>query len=101
MQIGEGLTCTSCVSVISGSSTETTDEETLVAFWPKYGLRSDLRAPNFNLGEHPPSLFTLMHTQWPYQSKIAGASPAVYELQVRIGLYGSTVCNEPHQSRPR
>ena len=49
----------------------------------------------------PPSLFTLMHTQWPYQSKIAGVSPAVYELQVRIGSYGSTVCNEPHQSRPR
>ena len=24
----------------------------------------------------PPTLFTLTHTQWPYQSEIAGAGPA-------------------------
>ena len=78
-QIGEELTCVKCLceAVISGSSVqsllkaslaaETTGGEILVAFWPKHGLKSDLRVPNFKkifLGEHaldPPSLLTLMH----------------------------------------
>ena len=35
---------------------ETTGGEVVVAFWPKHGLRSDLRVPNFKifLGEHAP-----------------------------------------------
>ena len=51
-QIGEGLIRASCEAVISGRSvhsclaTETTSGEILVAFWPKHGLRSDLRAPS-------------------------------------------------------
>ena len=57
-----------------------TDREILVDFWPKHGLRSDLRVPNkFSWGSmspDPPTLFTLTRTQWPYQSKIAGAGPA-------------------------
>ena len=50
-------------------------------FWPKHGLRSDLRVPNFKkiswgtMHPDPPSLFTLLRTQWPYQSKIVGAGP--------------------------
>ena len=32
---------------IASLATETTDGEILVAFWPKHGLRSDLRVPNF------------------------------------------------------
>ena len=28
---------------------ETTDQEILVAFWPKHGLKSDLRVPNFKI----------------------------------------------------
>ena len=37
-------------------ATETTGGVILVAFWPKHGLRSDLRVPNFKifLGEHAP-----------------------------------------------
>ena len=37
--------------------TETTGGEILVAFWPKHGLRSDLRVPNlkfFSGGSMPP-----------------------------------------------
>ena len=47
-EIGEGLTCASCEAVISfiRLDTETTGGEILVAFWPKHGLRSDLRMPN-------------------------------------------------------
>ena len=46
--------------------TETTGGEILVAFWPKHGLRSDLRVPNFKTfswGSMPPdpsSLFKLV-----------------------------------------
>ena len=32
---------------IASLATETTGGEILVAFWPKHGLRSDLRVPNF------------------------------------------------------
>ena len=42
---------------IASLATETTGGEILVAFWPKHGLRSDLRVPNFKkifLGEHAP-----------------------------------------------
>ena len=35
-------------------ATETTGGEILVPFWPQHGLRSDLRVPNFFLGEHAP-----------------------------------------------
>ena len=51
-QIGEGLTCASCVAVISArfnrfSSYKNYSGVILVAFWPKHGLRSHLRVPNF------------------------------------------------------
>ena len=32
---------------IASLATETTDGDILVVFWPKHGLRSDLRVPNF------------------------------------------------------
>ena len=32
---------------LASLATETTGEVILVAFWPKRGLRSDLRVPNF------------------------------------------------------
>ena len=81
-QIGEGLTWRvrgghfwQLVSL----ATETTGGLILVAFWPKHGLRSYLRVPNFkkfsyggSMPPDPPSLFT---PQWPYHSKIAGSSP--------------------------
>ena len=60
-------------------ATETTGKEILVAFWPKHGLKNDLRVTNFkhfswgSMPPHPPSLFVFKHTQWPYQSKIAGS----------------------------
>ena len=66
---------------IASLATETTGGEILVAFWPKHGLRSDLRVPNLkifsweSMPPDPPSLFTLKRTQWPYQSKIAGSGP--------------------------
>ena len=66
---------------IASLATETTGGKILVAFWPKHGLRSDLRVPNFkkfswgSMPTDPPSLFTLKRTQWPYQSKIAGSGP--------------------------
>ena len=34
------------LGLIASLDTETTDGEILVAFWPKHGLRSDLRVPN-------------------------------------------------------
>ena len=42
---------------IASLATETTNGEILVAFWPKHGLRSDLRVPNFKKekGVHSPS----------------------------------------------
>ena len=49
---------------IASLVTETTGGEILVAFWPKHGLRSDLRMPNFtnfswgSMPPDPPSLFT-------------------------------------------
>ena len=66
--------------------TETTSREIAVAFWPKHGLRSDLRAPNFkNLpgGACPQTPLACSHlsvhahpsSQWPYQSKKAGSGP--------------------------
>ena len=47
-------------------ATETTDGE---IFWPKHGLRSDLRVTNLKifLEEHALSLFTLKRMEWPYQ----------------------------------
>jgi len=85
VQIGEGLTCVVCgghfwqLGSIASLATETTGRVILVAFWPKHGLRSDLRVPNLNFSwgsmpPDPPSLFTL---QWPYQSKTARSSPVV------------------------
>ena len=72
---------------IASLATETTDGEILVAFfWPKHGLRSDLRVPNFkkfswgSMPPDPPSLFMLKRMQWPYQSKIVGAGP-VFAIQ--------------------
>ena len=65
-------------------ATETTGGEILVAFWPKHGLRSDLRVPNFknyprgSMPPDPPTLFTLKCTQWPYQSKIAASGPEAF-----------------------
>ena len=47
-------------------------------FWPKHGLRSDLKVPDFPGGaclQTPHSLFTLKRMQWSYQSKIAGTGP--------------------------
>ena len=38
---------------IASLATETTGGEILVAFWPKHGLSSDLRVPNF-MGEYAP-----------------------------------------------
>ena len=78
----------SCVAVISGSPVRLPlyrnyrwgDSSSF--FLPKHGLRSDLRVPNlknFSWGSmppDPPTLFTLTHTQWLYQSKIAGTGPA-------------------------
>ena len=64
---------------IASLATETTGGMILVEFWSKYGLRSDLRVPNFktfsweSIPPDPPSLFT---PQWPYQSKIPGFGPA-------------------------
>ena len=65
---------------LASLATETTGGVILVAFWPKRGLRSDLRVPNFNkfswrsVSPDPPSLFT---PQWPYQSTIAGSGPVI------------------------
>ena len=60
---------------IASLATETTGGVILVAFWPKHGLRIDLRVPiwKFFGGEMPPDPPSL---QWPYQSKTAGSSPA-------------------------
>ena len=59
MQIGEGLTGMKCLckAVISALQIASlaTSREILVAFWPKIGLRSDLRVPNyFSRGSMPP-----------------------------------------------
>ena len=66
---------------------ETTVGEVLVAFWPKHGLRSNLRAPNFKNfpGEACPQTplasshlsDTHPSSQWPHQSKIAGSGPVL------------------------
>ena len=59
---------------IASLAAETTGQEILVAFWPKHGLKSDLRVPNFkifpwgSMPPDPPSLFTLKRTQWPYHA---------------------------------
>ena len=88
-QIGEGLTSALCEAVISPSSVHSSSYRNyrwgiVVVFWPKHGLRSDLRVPKFSGGacpQTPPSLFALKRTlipssQWRYKSKIAGYSPA-------------------------
>ena len=65
-------------------ATETTGGEIVVATWPKHGLRSDLRAPNFKNfpgGTCPQTPLAGAHfqayahpsSQWPYRSKIAGS----------------------------
>ena len=80
-QIREGLTCASCVAVISGSSVQSLLYlQKLVAYWPKHGLRSDIRVPNFenfHRGACPqtPLGLSLFTPLWPYQSKIAGSGP--------------------------
>ena len=46
---------------IASLATEPTGGVILVAFWPKHGLRSDLRVPNLSWGSvppDPPSSFT-------------------------------------------
>ena len=47
---------------IASLATEFTDGEILVAFLTKHGLRSDLRAPYYFLGEHAPRPAYLVHT---------------------------------------
>ena len=37
------------IGSITSLATETTGREILVAFWPKHGLRSDLRVPNLKM----------------------------------------------------
>ena len=44
-QIEEELTWASCVEVFLAARFKTTGGMILVAFWPKHGLRSDLRVP--------------------------------------------------------
>ena len=50
-QIGEGLTCARRAWMyfwqLGSTATETTGGVIVVTFWPKHGLRSDLRVPNF------------------------------------------------------
>ena len=46
---------------IASLATETTDGEILVAFWPKHGLRSDLRVPNFPGGACPHTPLACSH----------------------------------------
>ena len=64
---------------IASLPTETTDG--LVAFlaqtWPQKRSQSAKFLKIFKGGmpPDPPTLFTLTHTQWPYQSEIAGAGP--------------------------
>ena len=71
---------------IASLATETTGGEILVAFRPKHGLRSSLRVPNLNffswrsMPPHPPSLFPLKGTQWPYHSRLVGSSPALIRV---------------------
>ena len=60
------------IGSIASLATETTGGEIVVAFWPKHGLRSDLRVPNFPGGEHAPRDPLTYHTQ----SKIADSGPA-------------------------
>ena len=66
---------------IASLPTEITNREILVAFlaqtWPQKRSQS-AKFKKFSWGGHtpdPPTLFTLTHTQWPYQSEIAGAGP--------------------------
>ena len=72
---------------IASLPTETTDGEILVAFFgPNMASEAISECQilkNFPGGgggggmpPDPPTLFTLTHTQWPYQSEIAGAGPA-------------------------
>ena len=60
---------------VASLGTETTVGLILVAFWPKHGLRSDLRVPNFPGGACPHTPYSLFTPQWPYQSKIPGSGP--------------------------
>ena len=66
---------------IASLATETTDGEILVAFFgPNMApeVISGCLILKYFRGEHaprPPSLFTLKHMQWQYQSKIVGARP--------------------------
>ena len=49
---------------IASLATETTGGEILVAFWPKHGLRSYLRVPNFKIiswGSMPPHPLAYSH----------------------------------------
>ena len=81
-----------------------TGGEILVAFWPKCGLRSNLRLPNFkifprgSIPPDPPSLFTL-RTLWPYQSKIAGSGPALTPFLT--SFISTSVMVTPHKMRSK
>ena len=71
---------------IASVATETTI--LVVSFCPKHDLRSDLKVPNsknFSGGacpQTPPTLFTLTHTQWPYQSK--KKLPPALQSQIKV-----------------
>ena len=66
---------------IASLTTGTTGGEILLTLWPKHGLRSNLRVPNFkkiSWGEHDPLAY--------YQSKIAGSGHAQIRLSFIIAV---------------
>ena len=65
-QIGEGLTSALCEAVISPSSVHSSSYRNyrwgiVVVFWPKHGLRSDLRVPKFSGGACPQTPLACSH----------------------------------------
>ena len=74
---------------IASLHTETTDGEILVAILAQTWPQKRSQCTKFSWGgipPDPPTLFTLTHTQWPYQSEIAGAGP-VYTYRLRAYAY--------------
>ena len=69
---------------IASPATKTTGRVILVAFWPKHGLRNHLRVPNLKIfpGGACPQTPLLVHTAWPYQSKIAGSGPGTKQFHL-------------------
>ena len=66
---------------IASLATETTGGEIVVEFWPNMASEaiSECLILEIFYGGACPTVFTLEHLQWPYQSKIAGSSPVVEE----------------------